>query len=185
MSGDADFFHYIENETADGFEYNDFPFEKVPVDQPIVCDMSSSFMTRPIDWSKFGAVYAGAQKQVGIANTCILVVRKDLLGRHSAETPKLLAWKTFEDAPDTYPNTPNVWGIYMCGLMLDHQMTLGGLGEMQARALARSTPIYDYLDQGAQDGFYVNKVEPKYRSRINITLRIRNKDTALEAKFAQ
>lgn len=123
VSPNADFFHYIENETADGFEYNDFPFEKVPADQPIVCDMSSSFMTRPIDWSKFGAVYAGAQKQVGVANTNILVVRKDLLGRHSAETPRLLAWQTFEDAPDTYPNTPNVWGVYMCGLMLDHQMT--------------------------------------------------------------
>lgn len=77
----ADFFHYVDNETANGFEFNDFPFEKVPVEQPIVCDMSSSLLTKPVDWCKYGMVYAAAQKQAGISNVCISIVRKDLLGK--------------------------------------------------------------------------------------------------------
>lgn len=182
VNPNADFFHYIDNETANGFEFNDFPFDKVPDSQPIVCDMSSSLLTKPVDWSKYGMVYAASQKQAGIANSCITIVRKDLIGRQAPDTPALLSWDEYQKAPDTYPNTPNTWGIYMCGLNVDYQLSQGGLGEMHARTLARSTPIYDYIDNS--DGFYVNRVDARYRSRINITLRIRNNPT-LEAKFVK
>jgi phosphoserine aminotransferase len=77
----AAFFHYCDNETIQGVEINDFPFHLVPEGQTLVCDMSSNFCSRPIDWSKFGVVYAGAQKNVGPAGVCISVIRKDLIGK--------------------------------------------------------------------------------------------------------
>ena len=95
MSPNADFFFFIDNDTANGFEIDEFPFDKVPASQPIVCDMSSSILTRPVDWSKFGVVYATAAKQAGIANVCITIVRKDLITKPSASTPSLLAWESY------------------------------------------------------------------------------------------
>lgn len=112
----------MDNETADGFEFKQFPFEKVPDSQPIVCDMSSSFLTKPIDWSKYGVVYASAQKQAGIANTCITVVREDLIGKHSRSAPSLMTFASYKQAPSSFPNTPNTWGIYMCGLYVSYQL---------------------------------------------------------------
>ena len=149
---------------------------------PIVCDMTSSVLTKPINWSRMGVVYASTAKQAGIANVCITVVRNDLIGKQSENTPSLLSWETYKNATDTFPNTPNTWGIYMCGLTVDYMLNQGGLGEMNARALARSTPIYEYIDKSG--GFYTNSIGATYRSRINITFRIRNNE-ALETKFAQ
>jgi len=157
MEKNADFFHYIDNETGDGLEYNDFPFDKVPSHQPIVCDMSSSFLTKPIDWTKFGMVYASAQKQAGVANVCICVVRKDLIGCHQPQTPATFAWQSYSETA-TLDYMPNTWGIYMITVWVDHQLNLGGLGEMQARAQARSTPLYRYIDSERQ--YYRNIIEP-------------------------
>lgn len=81
VNPNADYFHYVDNETADGFEYTSLPFDKIPDSQPVVCDMSSSLLTRPVDWSKHAMVYAGAQKQAGIANLCIAIIREDIIGR--------------------------------------------------------------------------------------------------------
>ena len=116
----ADFFHYIDNETADGLEYNDFPYDKVPSHQPLVCDMSSSFLTKPIDWSKYGVVYAAGQKQASISNVTIAVIRNDLFGRHLDSCPTLMSWESHRAAPNSFPNAPNTFGIYMCGLWVDH-----------------------------------------------------------------
>jgi len=80
-------------------------------------------------------VYASAQKQAGVANVCICIVRKDLIGLHQPHTPAPFAWKTYSETnEDSHPYMPNTWGIYMITLWVDHQLTLGGLGEMQARA---------------------------------------------------
>lgn len=108
----ADFLFYVDNETRNGFEYNEFPFDKVPADMPIVADMSSSLLTKPVDWRKYGVVFGS----IGVANTCIVIVREDLLGKHSPETPTLLTWSAY--ANGAFPNTPNTWGIYLCSVYL-------------------------------------------------------------------
>jgi len=149
----ADFFFYVENESMNGFENNNFAFERVPAGQPVVCDMATSFLTRPIDWTKFGVVYAGAYKQCGASPSCnITVVRRDLIGRHAKETPSMLAWDSYMNAPDGLPNTPNTWAIYITGLTVNLMIKQGGLGEMKARSKARSSLLYEYID--ASGGFY-------------------------------
>lgn len=177
----ARFFHFCDNETIQGFEFgDDFPFHLIPEGQTLVCDMSSNFTTRPVDWSKFGVVYAGAQKNVGPAGATIVVVRNDLIAGHRSDTPLLCDWETFSKAANTFHNTPACFPIYMCGLNLAYMLEQGGVPTMQARAAERSGLLYNYID--SSEGYYVNNVEAKYRSKINIPFRVCSND-ALEAKF--
>lgn len=125
VAEDADYFHYCENETVHGVEVLDFPFDKVPKGMTIVCDMSSNFCSKEIDWSKYGVVYAGAQKNLGPAGVCVLVIREDLIGWEMPETPLLCSWKTFAKAPQTYHNTPCCWAIYVMGLNLKYMKEKG------------------------------------------------------------
>jgi phosphoserine aminotransferase len=98
----AKYFHYCDNETIQGFEFNDFCYDKVPESQILVADMSSNFCSKEIDWSKFGVVYAGAQKNVGPAGVCITVVRNDLIPGHMKCTPALCDWELFSKAQNTF-----------------------------------------------------------------------------------
>lgn len=98
-------------------------------------------------------VFAGAEKH-SLTGNSIAVIRRDLIGRHAPNTPNLFAWASYRDEPSTFPNGCNCWGIYMCCLNLDYILNQGGLEEMQARAMARSTPIYDFID--ASNGYYSN-----------------------------
>lgn len=180
IAEDAKYFHYCDNETIQGFEFNEFPFEKVPEGQTLVCDMSSNFCSKPIDWSKYGVVYAGAQKNVGPAGVTIVIARNDLIPGHRSDTPMLCDWEKFAGAVNTFHNTPCCWSIYMCGLNIEHMLEQGGLAKMQANAVERSQMLYNYID--SSEGYYSNKVDAKYRSRINIPFRV-CEDEALEAKF--
>ena len=180
MAADAKYFHYCDNETIQGFEFKDFPFDKVPEGQILVSDMSSNFMTKPVDWSKYGVVYAGAQKNVGPAGVTIVIVRTDLIAGHRSDTPLLCDWETFSKAANTFHNTPSCFPIYMCGLNLAYMIEQGGVPAMQAKAAERSSLLYDYID--TSDGYYVNNVEARYRSRINIPFRVCSNDE-MEAKF--
>lgn len=127
IAEDASYFHYCDNETIQGFEFHTFPFDKVPADQTLVCDMSSNFCSKPIDWSKYGVVYAGAQKNVGPAGVAITIVRDDLIGKQRKDTPLLCDWSTFKKAPNTFHNTPSCWSIYICGLNIAYMLNKGGL----------------------------------------------------------
>lgn len=177
----AKFFHYCDNETIQGIEFgDDFPFDRVPEGQTIVCDMSSNIMTKPVDWSKYGVVYAGAQKNVGPAGATIVVVRNDLIAGHRSDTPLLCDWETFSKAPNTFQNTPSCWPIYVCGLNLAYMLEQGGIPAMQAKAEQRSSMLYNYID--GSGGYFVNKVDAKYRSRVNIPFRVCSNE-ALENKF--
>lgn len=176
---EASYFHYCDNETIHGVEFNDFPFEKVPAGVNLVCDMSSNFATRPIDWAKYGLVYAGAQKNLGPAGVCVVVVREDLVGQQRPDTPILFDYKTFRDAPTKFHNTPACYPIYVTGLNLAH-MNKQGLQHYQDLAGRRASMLYDYIDNS--EGYYSNPVEPKYRSRTNIPFRVK-KDDKLETKF--
>ena len=100
--------------------------------------MSSNVMTKPIDWSKYGVVYAGAQKNVGPAGVTIVIARNDLIPGHMSSTPLLCDWETFSKAPNSFHNTPSCFPIYMCGLNLAYMKEQGGIPAMQAAAGARS-----------------------------------------------
>ena len=176
----AKFFHFCDNETIQGVEFNPFPFDKVPEGQTVVCDMSSNFCSRPIDWSKYGVVYAGAQKNVGPAGLTFCIVRNDLIAGHRADTPLLCDWETFSKAANTFHNTPSCWPIYMCGLNVAYMLEQGGIPAMQAKAEERSSLLYNYID--ASEGYYVNNVEARFRSRMNIPFRVCNNED-LENKF--
>jgi len=180
VDANAKYFHYCDNETIQGFEFSDFPFDKVPAGQTLVCDMSSNFCTRPIDWSKHGVVYAGAQKNVGPAGITIVIVRNDLIAGHRKDTPMLCDWELFSKAANTFQNTPSCWPIYMCGLNIAYMLEQGGIPAMQAKAAERSELLYNYI--ASSDGYYANNVEARFRSHINIPFRVCS-DDALEAKF--
>lgn len=121
---EAAYFHYCDNETIHGVEFNNFPFEAVE-GLTLVCDMSSNIGTRPIDWEKYGVVYAGAQKNLGPAGVCVVVVREDLIGHQRPDTPLLFDWKAFLNAPSKMHNTPACWPIYVTGLNLAHMKKNG------------------------------------------------------------
>ena len=176
---EASYFHYCDNETIHGVEFNDFPFDKIPEGVTLVADMSSNFATRPIDWSKHGVVYAGAQKNLGPAGVCVVVVREDLVGNQRPDTPILFDWKLFRDAPTKFFNTPACYPIYVTGLNLAH-MNKHGLQHYQDLAARRASLLYDYID--STEGYYTNPVDPKNSSRTNIPFRVK-KDEKLENKF--
>ena len=142
--------------------------------------MSSNFLTKNVDWTKYGVVYAGAQKNVGPAGLTFVIARNDLIPGHRADTPLLCDWETFSKAANTFHNTPACWPIYMCGLNLAYMKEQGGIPHLQAKAVERSSLLYNYID--GSDGYFVNNVEARYRSRINIPFRICNND-AMETKF--
>ena len=113
--------HYCQNETVHGFQIPDgaFPFEKFG-DMPVCCDMSSDIGSRHIDWSKFGMVYAGAQKNLGAAGVVVIIVKKSLLGLEASDTPFLFNWKKQANGPDGFWNTPATYPVYITGLNVAH-----------------------------------------------------------------
>jgi len=123
----APYFVYVDNETANGFEFNNFPFEVIPEGMTLVADMSSNIASKPIDWSKYGVIYAGAQKNLGPSGMTIVVIREDLIGKHRADTPYMLEWKLFTDAPVGFFNTPATWPIYVAGLNFKYMLKEGGI----------------------------------------------------------
>jgi phosphoserine aminotransferase len=141
--------------------------------------MSSNFCSKAIDWTKYGVVYAGAQKNVGPAGVTIVIVRKDLMGKHRKDTPLLCEWEIYSKAANTFHNTPVCWSIYMCGLNIEHMLKEGGISVMADRAKEKSDFLYNYIDKS---DYYSNNIQPKFRSRMNLPFRVCcNPD--LEAKF--
>lgn len=184
INKDAGYFHYCDNETIHGVEFpgsTSFPFDVIPEGMPLVCDMSSNFCSRPVNWEKYAVVYAGAQKNVGPAGVCISVIRDDMIGTHMRkDTPLLFDWKAFRDAPTKFHNTPACYPIYMCGLNLQHMKKKGGLAFYEEEAKRKSALLYDFIDSSSD--YYSNPVDPRYRSRMNLPFRVK-KDDKLEAKF--
>jgi phosphoserine aminotransferase len=185
INKEASYFHYCDNETIHGVEFpgaESFPFDAIPENQTLICDMSSNFCSRPINWEKYGVVYAGAQKNVGPAGVCISVIRDDLIGTPNMrkDTPLLFDWKVFRDAPTKFHNTPACYPIYVAGLNLAYMKKQGGLAHLEAEAGRKSQLLYDLIDSSSD--YFSNPVDPRYRSRMNIPFRIK-KDDKLEAKF--
>jgi phosphoserine aminotransferase len=169
----AAYLHYTPNETISGVE---FPF--VPrVDVPLVADMSSTILSRPLDVSRFGVIYAGAQKNIGPSGLVIVIVREDLFGRARPDTP--LVWNYQGMAADgSMSNTPPTFAWYIAGLVFKWLKQQGGLSAMAERNRAKAQLLYRTIDES---GFYRNAVEPSCRSSMNVTFRLPTE--ALEREF--
>ncbi len=170
---DAAYLHICTNETIGGVEYHEVP----QVDIPLVADMSSHFLSRPLDVSKFGLIYAGAQKNVGPAGLTIVIVREDLLGKAQKGTPSVMDYKAQADA-DSMLNTPASYSIYVAGLVFKWLKALGGVREIEKRNVAKARLLYDYLDTTR---FYRNPVAKEDRSRMNIPFTLT--DASLDESF--
>lgn len=174
LNKDAAYVHFTSNETIGGVEM--FWTPKTG-DVPLVCDMSSHILSRPIDVSQYGIIYAGAQKNIGPAGLTIVIVRDDLIGTTIAGTPTMFDYKVHADNDSMY-NTPATYGIYMAGLVFKWLKAKGGLAAMEKINIAKSALLYDYLD--ASD-FYHSPIAVENRSRMNIPFTL--KDASLDEAF--
>lgn len=165
LSKDASYVHFCCNETIDGVE---FPFDPdVAADTnnaPVIADMSSNILSRQVDVSKYGVIYAGAQKNIGIAGVVVAVVRDDLLDSALPVCPSAFTWKNIADNNSMF-NTPPTYGIYIAGLVFQWLKRQGGVAEIEKRNAAKSQLLYQYLDQS---DFYTTRILPACRSRMNI-----------------
>ena len=171
----AAYLHYTSNETIGGVEFNWIP-ETEGV--PLVADMSSNILSRQLDISKFGLIYAGAQKNIGPAGLCIVIVREDLIGHVASGTPTMLDYKIHADNDSMY-NTPPTYGIYMAGLVFQWLKRNGGLAQMEQANIRKAELLYQAID--ASNGFYNCPVVKSDRSRMNVPFTL--KDSGLDGEF--
>ncbi|MCL1854646.1 MAG: 3-phosphoserine/phosphohydroxythreonine transaminase [Clostridia bacterium] len=168
-SEDADYAHITTNNTIYGTRYRKLPRAG---NTPIVADMSSNILSEPYDVSKFGVIYAGAQKNIGPAGLCVVIVRHDLLGRASPLCPKLLNWED-QQKNDSMVNTPNTFGIYMAKLGLEWLRDLGGLPAIYEQNKTKAALLYDFLDNSR---LFKGTAQKEYRSLTNVTFVTGDKD---------
>jgi phosphoserine aminotransferase len=161
LSDDPAYVHLCTNETIHGVETFDIPELG---DVPLVADVSSHVLSRPLDVAKYGVMYGGAQKNIGMAGLTIVVVREDLLDRALSICPSAFEWRIVAENNSMY-NTPPTYAIYIAGLVFKWLKRQGGLKEIEARNLEKSKLLYETIDAS---GFYVNKVERESRSRMNV-----------------
>ncbi len=172
---DADYVHICFNNTIYGTK---FPYIPDTGDIPLVADMSSCIISEPIDVSKFGLIYAGAQKNMAPAGLTLVIVREDLLGKAREDTPAMFDYKLMADNDSMY-NTPPCYCIYIAKLVYEWILSLGGLEAMKERNEKKAKLLYDYLD--SQD-YYIAPVEKESRSMMNVTFV--TGDAELDKKFA-
>lgn len=177
FNADAAFVHLTSNNTIKGTQWAEFPDTN---GVPIICDMSSDIMSRPLDVNRFGMIYAGAQKNVGPAGVCLVIIRKDLLDRIPDTVPTMLKYSTFAAKNSLY-NTPPCFAVYTVQLVLKWlEETIGGLEKMAAINQDKAQLLYGFMDSG---DFYRATAEADSRSLMNVTFRLPNED--LEQQFVQ
>ena len=174
---DADYVHVCFNNTIFGTKYSYIPDTG---DIPLVADMSSCILSEPFDVSKFGVIYAGAQKNMAPAGLTVVIVREDLLGNAREDIPTMLDYKIMADNESMY-NTPPCYSIYMMKLVLEWIKDLGGLEKMKEINVNKANLLYDYIDSCG--GYYIAPAEKKFRSLMNVTFVTGDAD--LDKKFAK
>ncbi|MCS3805911.1 phosphoserine aminotransferase [Chromobacterium alkanivorans] len=172
----AAYLHYTSNETIGGLQ---FPFvpQSLP-DVPLVCDMSSDFLSREVDVSQFGLIYAGAQKNIGPSGLVVLIVREDLLGKARADLPTMLNYQVHADADSMY-NTPPTFPIYISGLVFKWLKEQGGVKSIATRNEEKAGLLNHVIESSG--GFYHTHIDAPFRSRMNVVFRL--KEEALEETF--
>ncbi|MEO8670503.1 MAG: 3-phosphoserine/phosphohydroxythreonine transaminase [Tahibacter sp.] len=168
--------HYTPNETIRGVEFHDIPDVG---DVPLIADFSSTILSRPLDVSRFGLIYAGAQKNIGPSGLVVVIVREDLLARCPADMPKIFSYAEHA-ANASMLNTPNTFGWYLAGLIFQWLKAEGGLAAMGERNRVKASRLYDYIDQS---DYYRNPVDPASRSWMNVPFTLPNPD--LDERFLQ
>ena len=174
FSSDAAYVHYTPNETIEGVE---FPYVPDSGSLPLVADMSSTILSRPVDVSRFGIIYAGAQKNIGPAGLTVVIVREDLMGSPLPGTPTMFNYKVHADSGSMY-NTPPTYGWYLAGLVFDWIKCRGGLAAMAEVNRRKAQKLYAAID--ASD-FYHNPVDPACRSWMNVPFTLA--DASLDGVF--
>lgn len=174
---DADYVYICENNTIYGTKYHTLPNTKGHI---LVADVSSCFLSEPVDVTKYGVIYGGVQKNVGPAGLVISIIREDLITDDVLPgTPTMLKWKTQADNDSLY-NTPNCWSIYICGLVFKWLKKMGGLEAMKATNEKKAKILYDFLDQSK---LFKGTVRPEDRSIMNVPFVTGNEE--LDAKFVK
>jgi phosphoserine aminotransferase len=174
LDPNAAYVHICSNETIGGVEYHWTPDTGAV---PLVADMSSNLLSRPVDVSRYGLIYAGAQKNIGPSGLTLVIVREDLLGRAMPHTPAVFDFKQQADNDSMY-NTPPTYAIYIAGLVFKHLKALGGLKAVEAHNRAKAALLYDYLDATS---FYSNPIAREDRSLMNVPFKL--KDASLDEAF--
>jgi len=173
-SAEAAYLHYTPNETIGGLEF-DFVPDSGAV--PLVADMSSTMLSRPLDVSRFGLIYAGAQKNIGPSGLVVVIIRKDLLGKARRETPTMMNYQVMADNNSMY-NTPATYSWYLAGLVFKWLKAQGGVEAMGRLNRRKAGKLYDFVD--ASD-FYANPIAPRFRSWMNVPFVLA--DDALNDEF--
>ena len=166
---DADYVHITQNNTIYGTRYTSLP----ETNAPLVCDASSMILSETMDVTRYGAIYAGAQKNIGPSGLCVLIVRKDLLGHAMDVCPKLLNWEVQAKAGSMY-NTPNTWGIYIAGLTFAWLKSIGGVEAIEKVNIEKASLLYDFLDSSK---LFKATAQKEFRSRMNVTFVTGNPDS--------
>lgn len=177
LSENAQYVHYTPNETIGGLEFQTIPDVN---GKPLIADMSSNILSRPIDVSKFGLIYAGAQKNIGPAGLTIVIVRDDLLGKTRDTAPTLLNYKVQAENDSMY-NTPSTYPWYMAGLVFEWLLENGGVEAMAAINERKANKLYAAID--GSNGYYANPVNKADRSWMNVPFTLH--DSALDALFLE
>jgi phosphoserine aminotransferase len=173
LSNDAAYLHYVDNETIGGLQFDFIPETNVP----LVADFSSSILSAPLDVSKFGMIYAGAQKNIGPAGLTIVIVREDLLDQTRSDIPSILKYSD-QAKNDSMVNTPATFAWYLSGLVFEWLVAQGGVEAIHQVNLQKSQLLYGYIDQS---NFYANPIAPQNRSIMNVPFTL--KDSNLEKMF--
>ncbi|MBN1870660.1 MAG: 3-phosphoserine/phosphohydroxythreonine transaminase [Candidatus Omnitrophica bacterium] len=174
FSKDADYFYIVTNNTIYGTEYKEIPQTG---DVPLIADMSSNILSAPIDVSKFGLIFAGAQKNIGPAGMAIVIIRADLVGKAADTVPSLMNYKIHVENKSLF-NTPPCYTIYIAGLVFEWIKKQGGLAAMEKRNREKAEILYDYLDRSS---LFRSPVKPECRSLMNIPFVTGNEE--LDNKF--
>ena len=174
LDADAAYVHYTPNETIHGVEFHDVPDVG---DLPLIVDMSSDILSAPVDVSKFGIIYAGAQKNIGASGLVVMIVREDLLARCPKDIPKIFNYAEHA-ANESMLNTPNTFGWYLASLVFEWLLEQGGVAAIAERNRAKAELLYGYIDSS---GFYKNPVEKSARSRMNVPFTLPREE--LDAAF--
>ena len=174
LSKNAAYVHVCSNETIGGVEYHWVP-ETGEI--PLVADMSSNILSRPVDVSAYGLIYAGAQKNIGPAGLTIVIVRDDLIGQASPFTPSAFDYRQ-QAENDSMLNTPPTYAIYIAGLVFDWLKQQGGLAQVEKHNMAKAALLYNYLDAS---GLFVSPVDKRDRSRMNVPFKLRQE--SLDEQF--
>lgn len=175
IAPDAAYVHFCPNETIDGIEINDLP----ATDKPIVADMSSTILSRKIDVSKYGVIYAGAQKNIGPAGIAIAIVRDDLLELAQEALPSILSYKVLAEKESMF-NTPPTFAWYLSGLVFKWLKQQGGVEAIEKVNREKAAMLYDYIDQSP---FYRNNIHENNRSLMNVPFQLAKPE--LDAKFLE